>query len=285
VGAASCGAASYHPDVHVGRLEILPVFDGTARLAPGEAYIGTPPEAWMPHRRFLDEDGVLELTLGGFLIRGRGRVVLVDTGIGIVNAGPFKGGLFLESLAAHGVQPEEVSDVVLTHLHFDHVGWTSQNGAAIFDRATYHCDQRDWDHFVTDANPQPPRASFVGSEGGVAKLLPVADRLKPWSSSGPILAGLDAMVAPGHTPGSTIMVVSDGAERALLLGDVVHCPVELLDDEWEGLADVDPEQAKRTRVALAREIEGSNVPVVAGHFPGLEFGRLIAARGKRHWVV
>jgi glyoxylase-like metal-dependent hydrolase (beta-lactamase superfamily II) len=269
----------------VGQLEILPVFDGTARLAPAEAYIGTPAEAWAPHRRFLDDNGMLELTLGGFLIRGRERVVLVDTGIGMVNASPFQAGLLLESLAAHGVQPDEVSDVVLTHLHFDHVGWASQNGAAIFSRATYRCDQRDWDHFVTDANPQPPRASLVGPETAVAKLLPVADRIETWSRSGPILPGLDAMVAPGHTPGSTIMIVSDGADRALLLGDVVHCPVELLDDDWEGLADVDPEQAKRTRVALAREIEGSNVPVVAGHFPGLEFGRLIAAQGRRRWVV
>jgi hypothetical protein len=80
-------------------------------------------------------------------------------------------------------------------------------------------------------------------------------------------------------------VVSDGSDRALLLGDVVHCPVELLDDEWEGMGDVDPELAKRTRVALAREIEGKRVSVAAAHFPGLQFGRLLAAQGKRQWVV
>ena len=71
----------------------------------------------------------------------------------------------------------------------------------------------------------------------------------------------------------------------MLLGDVVHCPVELLDDEWEGLGDVDPELAKRTRVALAREIEGKGVPVAAAHFPGLKFGRLLGAQGRRQWVV
>jgi glyoxylase-like metal-dependent hydrolase (beta-lactamase superfamily II) len=93
------------------------------------------------------------------------------------------------------------------------------------------------------------------------------------------------MAAPGHTPGSTIIVISSGTERALLLGDVVHCPVQLLDDEWAGMGDVDPVLARRTRVALARELEGSDVPVAAAHFPGMQFGRLIAAEGTRRWVL
>jgi len=73
--------------------------------------------------------------------------------------------------------------------------------------------------------------------------------------------------------------------RALLLGDVVHCPVELVDDEWAGMGDVDPELAKRTRIALAREIEGKDLPVAAAHFPGMRFGRLLAGEGRRQWIV
>jgi hypothetical protein len=71
----------------------------------------------------------------------------------------------------------------------------------------------------------------------------------------------------------------------MLLGDVVHCPVELLDDEWAGIADVDPALARRTRTALARELEGTDVPVAASHFPGLRFGRLLSGAGGRSWVV
>jgi hypothetical protein len=61
--------------------------------------------------------------------------------------------------------------------------------------------------------------------------------------------------------------------------------VELIDDEWSGLADVDPALARRTRIALAREIEGTDTPVAAAHFPGLVFGRLLAADGKRSWLT
>jgi glyoxylase-like metal-dependent hydrolase (beta-lactamase superfamily II) len=260
--------------VRLGNLTIDPVMDGVARVRPTEAFAGTKDRDWAPHRKFLDADGNLELALGGFLVRGGGRTILVDAGIGTITSELFDGGRLLKSLATYGVQPKDVTDVVFTHLHFDHVGWATQKGSVIFTSATYRCDRRDWQHFV------------VGPDGGAArKLAPVEDRLATWEQSGPILPGIDAMAAPGHTPGSTVIVVSSGTRRAMLLGDVVHCPVELLDDEWGGMGDIDPKLARRTRVALARELEGQDVPVAAAHFPGLQFGRLLGAEGRRQWVV
>jgi glyoxylase-like metal-dependent hydrolase (beta-lactamase superfamily II) len=265
----------------VGDLDVLPVADGSIRFKPSEAYEGVlsgkgpADDDWSPHRGLLDPDGMLEFALGGFLVRTAGRTVLIDTGVGARPIGQFVGGRLLESLSALGVTPPDVSDVVFTHLHFDHVGWATTSGEVVFPNATYRCDERDWDHFVT-GDPDGR---------GAKKLRPIADRLSPWAKDGTILPGLDALAAPGHTPGSTIVVVSDGPERAMLLGDVVHCPVELLDDEWSGIGDVDPDLAKRTRIALAKEIEGTDVPVAAAHFPGMQFGRLLAAQGRRQWVV
>ncbi len=259
--------------MRVGELEILPVIDGVAHLPISEPFIGMPAEAWAPHRQFLDADGMLELAIGGFLLRGNSRVVLIDTGVG-QGGGAFVGGAFLDNLASYGVAPEDVTDVLFTHLHFDHVGWATQQGRVVFEQATYRCDERDWAHFV---GPDP---------AATRKLSPIESRMAFWSSGGPLLPGLDAMITPGHTPGSTVFVVSDGVERAMLLGDVVHCPIELVDEEWAGMGDVDPAMALRTRNALARELEGTDTPVAAGHFPGLQFGRLLGgAQGKRQWVV
>jgi glyoxylase-like metal-dependent hydrolase (beta-lactamase superfamily II) len=263
--------------MHIGDLLIEPIFDGVMKAHPSK-FAGTTDEMWSQHRQFLDKDGMVELALGGFLVRAPGgRLTLVDAGIGPgsgISAGgnQFSGGELLNSLAAKGVRPEEVTDVLFTHLHFDHVGWASQHGVTIFPNATYRCDDRDWEHFLENERVQSVMA-------------PVQDRLKTWDASGPIVPGIDAMAAPGHTPGSTIIVISSGDARGLLLGDVVHCPVELLDDEWSGLGDVDPELARRTRNALAREIEGKDVPVAAAHFPGMVFGRLLEAQGKRSWLV
>jgi hypothetical protein len=66
---------------------------------------------------------------------------------------------------------------------------------------------------------------------------------------------------------------------------VVHCPVQLIDDEWAGLFDVDPELARRTRTALNRELEGDRTLVAAAHFPDLRFGRLLAGEGRRYWSL
>jgi glyoxylase-like metal-dependent hydrolase (beta-lactamase superfamily II) len=268
--------------MRIGDLEIHPVLDGTARMPPTDAYrLGGPEVAgrggddadWAPHRAFLTADGMLEMALGGFLVRTGDRLVLIDTGVGDIQAGPLRGGQFLDSLTAAGVTPADVTDVVLTHLHFDHVGWTTRHGEIVFPRATYRCDRRDWEHFV---GPDP---------GATKKLSPLAGRLETWDTSGPLLPGMDTLSAPGHTPGSTVIVLSSGAERAMLLGDAVHCPVELVDDEWAGIGDVDPALAKRTRVALARELEGTDVPAAGAHFPEMRFGRLLPADGQRHWVL
>jgi glyoxylase-like metal-dependent hydrolase (beta-lactamase superfamily II) len=218
---------------------------------------------------------MLELPLGGFLVRGGDRVVLVDTGVGRVDTGTFRGGALLESMARAGVSPAEVTDVVLTHLHFDHVGWTTQKGAIVFEHATYRCHAADWDHFVSG----PTR-----EEGSVRKLSPLEGRLELFGADAEVAPGISVRHAPGHTPGSAVVVVSDGADRALLLGDAVHCPVELEEDTWEFIFDVDPALATRTREALAREFEGTDVPMAAAHFAGLRFGRLLPGTGRRQWV-
>ena len=261
--------------MQIGALTVDGILDGVAHVLP-ERFRGTTPEQWALHQRFLDAEGKIELALGGFLVRGGGdRVVLVDNGVGHNGNERFQGGALIDNLAAHGVRPEDVTDVVFTHLHFDHVGWTTDAGRIVFPNAVFRCHVRDWSHFVAD-----------GPQSAVRPVLePIADRLRTWDGSGPLLPGIDTLVAAGHTPGSTILVLSSGTDRGLLLGDVAHCPVELEEDEWGGLGDVDPDLARQTRNALARELEGSDVPVAAAHFPGLVFGRLLLANGRRAWTL
>jgi hypothetical protein len=70
----------------------------------------------------------------------------------------------------------------------------------------------------------------------------------------------------------------------MLLGDIVHCPLELMDDDFNLLADHDQKLANRVREAYARELEGANIPVAAAHFPGLRFGRLLPGQGMRRFA-
>jgi glyoxylase-like metal-dependent hydrolase (beta-lactamase superfamily II) len=277
----------------IGDIEILPVLDGSARVRPTLAYAGTTEEDWAPHRGLLDSDGRLEMAFGGFLVRSGDRVGLIDAGLGPESPVSYmSGGQMLDSLAALDVSPGDITDMIFTHLHFDHIGWASRAGEAVFPNATYRCDGRDWEYFVEPpaeldqpADEDNPMAALTAPGSGKPLLGPIASRLEPWKESTTLMPGVDVRLAAGHTPGSGVIVISSGTARAVLLGDVAHCPIELLDDEWAGLGDVDPAMATRTRVALMRELEQEDVPITASHFPGLRFGRVIQAQGKRQWVI
>ena len=96
----------------------------------------------------LNAEGQLELTMGAYLIRTGDRLILVDAGVGMINNGQYQGGGLLTSLLELGVEPSDITDVILTHLHFDHVGWATQQGAIVFPNATYRCHSADWQHFI-----------------------------------------------------------------------------------------------------------------------------------------
>ncbi|HEU4361821.1 MAG TPA: MBL fold metallo-hydrolase [Mycobacterium sp.] len=259
----------------VGALTVEPVYDGTG-LEPARTSLTRPgvADAWSCHGHLLDEHGNLQLTVGGFLLRTADRVIAIDAGVGTIHNDKYRGGQFLESLRVLGVEPEDVTDVVFTHLHFDHVGWATKKGAVVFPRATYRVHTADWAHFVTAPDADP---------GAVRKLSPLADQLQTFDADTTLAPGLDTRHVPGHTPGSTIFVVSSEGQRALLLGDVAHSTVELTDPTWEAVFDVDPVAGKRVRARLIDELTDQPDLVAAAHFPGLRFGRLITVTGERRF--
>jgi glyoxylase-like metal-dependent hydrolase (beta-lactamase superfamily II) len=258
--------------VRLGDLTVEDALDGGMDV-PAEIVLNQ-----VPHPDHLTPDGLLTVQYGGFLVRSGDRVILVDTGFG-----PVLGGQLLDSLRAAGLGPEDVTDVLLTHLHADHVGWTTNDEKPVFANAVYRCHERDWEHFVVQESDEYMRAE-LGLPKACERLAPAAQLVETFDRDVTLAPGVDVRHAPGHTPGSTVVVLSGGGGTAMLLGDVLHCPAELLSDDWEMLADVDPLLARRTREAFARELEGSDVPVAAAHFPGLQFGRLLSApTGGRSW--
>jgi glyoxylase-like metal-dependent hydrolase (beta-lactamase superfamily II) len=264
--------------MRIGSIDILPVFDGTATEIARDFFIPASPEVdpSASLTPYVDDEGRFDMTMGGFLIRAGDRTIVVDAGLGPLTRGTMTGGAFLDSLAAHGVRPTDVTDVLLTHLHFDHVGWCTQKGAIVFPNATYRCHAADWSHFVSGPSPDA---------GATRKLTPIEPLLETFDHDMELAPGISLRHAPGHTPGSTVVVVSDGTERALLIGDIAHCPAELTSDDWEVVVDVDPKLATATRAALAREMEDGRTHIAGAHFPNLVFGRLIQAEGQRRWVV
>lgn len=267
--------------MHVGDLHIIPLSDGTFTAHP--AYFG-PKLTPAGHEDLFDRDGKAYLPIGSFLVRAGDRLVLVDAGLGPghrTSSGAYElvGGQLLNGLRALDVDPGDVTDVVCTHLHTDHVGWLFDlHGRPVFAAASIWFGAGDWDHFVTGPGVmfEHIRQGFTAHDGG--------DRLRLLASDTVVAPGVTALQTPGHTPGHFCVVIASGQERALLLGDAITCPVQLDEPTWHSMGDVDPDLADRTRERLWRELEDESATGAGAHFPELKFGRVLTGQGRRWWT-
>jgi glyoxylase-like metal-dependent hydrolase (beta-lactamase superfamily II) len=278
--------------VKIGEIDVVPVVDGYGATMPTR-FFRTTEEDWQDHQQYLRPDGSWEFPVGAFIVRTGGRVVLVDAGLGPRKFAYMVGGQLLENLSASGVEVEDVTDVVITHPHWDHIGWVSHHGSFSFPNATYHCHVDDWQHFTQGPGAaRLAEGSIIPADGFAREdgtwldvLLAIGPRLETWDTDRALFPGVNLVVAPGHTPGSSMVIVSSGIERAFIVGDVMHCPAQLTEPEWGAYGDFDPAAAARTRTQLAVELESGDSHIAAPHFPGMQFGRVLMSEGRRQWLV
>jgi glyoxylase-like metal-dependent hydrolase (beta-lactamase superfamily II) len=270
----------------IGDIEITPLSDGELHIPP-DALLSRPASAWPDG--FLDAQGLMGVNFGGFLVRTPHAVVVVDTGIGGGALPELPIGSFPDRLAAAGVAPAEVDTVVFTHLHFDHVGWSTDGRTPLFPAARHHAHARDWAYYY---GPDPRAETGPGREDFGA--IPAPERLAPLADGivlhdgvvSEIVPGVALRLAPGHSPGHCIVDITSDGDRAVVLADAAHNPAQLLSDDWTSATDVDPDLAQRTRAALAQELAGSGALITTTHDAGNRFGRLeVGADGVRRWVL
>ncbi len=275
---------------NIGNVEIVALSDASPQIPFCDLFPEVPAEAWEPyHQRYPERvaiEGVWRGNFGVYVLRSRGRTILVDTGIG---PGPIEAmggitGRLLSELADKGLRPEELDMVVCTHLHPDHVGWnlnlSEGKPQPTFPRARYLMPQADWDFFSRPENwhlfpwPYIQDSILPLRELGVLDLLPGEQALTE---------EVTAIPTPGHTPGHMSVLIVSAGERALVTGDIVFHPAQVTEVQWNAVYDGIPELARETRRHIIERIEAEGMVMASGHFvtPGL--GRVIRLEGRRYW--
>lgn len=267
--------------IRVGDIEVTYLPDGEGHFVPTQFFPASQSEAWANHERWLDSDGRVLTTLGAFLIRSGDRTIVVDLGLGVAEMDIpdfawVRAGKLLDSLGRAGVSPADVDTVLFTHLHSDHSGWTSQEGGLTFPNADHLVGDHEIGFWRENAD-----APFAPPVDGV--LDPIEPRLTVTSDGQAVAPGVTIRSTPGHTPGHQTVVLSSGDQRAIILGDIMHCPAQMLEPDWSVLFDVDAGLARQTREKLLDEIEGADIPIGCSHFPEAAFGRVMVGEGKRYW--
>lgn len=177
-------------------------------------------------------------------------VVLVDAGIGPADApaapwAPVPGRLPAE-LAAAGIAPADVTTVVLTHLHTDHVGWAVTGAGEPYFRNASYLLQRAEVEAVDALNPALGR--------GLIKPLRAAGHLQEVAGEHRLGAHLRIVATPGHTPGHQSVVVESADETLLLTGDLLVHAIQLVDPALAYAYEVDPAAARASRTAMLRDL-------------------------------
>ncbi|MGA4792098.1 MBL fold metallo-hydrolase [Nocardia sp. AB354] len=282
--------------ITIGATAVTYLPDGYGWLNPAAAFPSSQPDGWRTHSEFLDERGWFPVSIGSFLIQTSERAVLVDLGLGrvefsIPDVADFRGGDLIEALAGRGLAPADIDTVFYTHLHHDHVGWTSNVAPApnapegpeisglTFRSARHLVSGTEWEHWSGTHELVGPDPSAVQA--------PLETVIGYVSDGDEIAPGVRVLATPGHTPGHSSLVVTDAAgkdpRRLVILGDVMHCQVQVVETNWSFAFDVDPAAGITTREHLLKDLEDDNTILAGGHFADNVFGRVLPAEMRRAW--
>ncbi len=276
----------------VGEFDIAVVSDGTFWLDGGAVFGIVPRVMWEPviGSDRIDDQHRVPMGLNCMVVRRGADVLLVETGMGdklegVARERTFPGeyGGLLDELAKCGVQPEDVSHVVNTHLHADHCGWnTRRDGAHVvptFPRARYFAQAEEYE-LATHTNERTRGTYFAENFEPLVQ----SGQLELVDGEREILPGVQFVPTPGHTAGHASVILSSGTESAIYIGDVAHHEVQVERPVWIAAFDTLPLMSLETKKKLfARAVrERSLLICVHNSFPGV--GRLSEQDGRRKFV-
>ena len=220
------------------------------------------------------------------LLRHGGRNILFDVGSGPDFAPT--AGLLLDSLDALGLAPEDITDVVFTHGHPDHLwGLLDDFDDPLFTEASYLIGKTEWDYWI-----DPNTVNRISSDrvpfavGAKRRLEAIEDNIEFFKDGEEILPGVAARASFGHTPGHMAFEIRSGAQAAMVVGDAIgNDHVALARPNWISGSDQDGEAGAATRVSLLDQIATEQMPMIGFHITQGGIGRVEKATEGYHFIA
>lgn len=282
---------------HLGEIRIDRVVEQEAPFMPVSTLLPDLPDDLIARNadwllpRFVDPaTGNAVMSFHSFVVRTPRQTILVDACVGNHKERPLRPGWhrqefgWMDNLAALGLAPADIDIVMCTHMHADHVGWNTQlvdgRWVPTFPNAKYLFHSREFHHWE-----RVVASGVEDEEGGPPNHGSWDDSVLPVVEAGQALVvdhdheidhGIVIEPAPGHTPGNVVLNVGSGDASALLLGDVLHTPVQLAMPSLSSKFCMDPKQSGATRTALVERLADGPALALTAHFPSPTAGRVVS---------
>ena len=260
----------------LGDRTLTTVSDGNLMLPVDFVLPDTDPADYVP---LLEENGMatetLEPVCNVSVLETPGGLIVFDVG-----AGPHflpTAGEFLQNFEAAGYAVEDVTDVIFTHAHPDHLwGLLDDFDEVLFPDAAYHMAEAEHAYWTApDTLEKTPEAAQAFVVGAQSRLEVLGDRINLFKAGAEVLPDIEAMDTGGHTPGHTSFVLHGGGEPVMIVGDALNNHVVSFQrPEWRSGTDIDPDRAVETRKMLLDRLAAENMRIVGYHMPEPGTGRV-----------
>lgn len=269
----------------LGAFEVTALSDGTLDL-PVNALLSAPARQTRADVAGLHLHLPLETSFNAYLINTGEKLVLIDTGGGALFGSRL--GQLARHIEAAGYKTSQVDEVLLTHLHSDHIGGLMSDGQLAFANATVRADGRDSGYWLSaEARKSAAANDLQFFDAAAAALTPYiqAGKYQPFEAGAEIVPGISAVAAYGHTAGSTVYRIESKGRRLLLIGDLIHVgPVQFQRPDVTIAFDVDRNAARASRMAVFQRAAATGDLLGGSHLPFPGLGRLKAIGKGYQWL-
>lgn len=251
----------------IGNLELIVIQVQDQKPAPAlEMFPSATPELLEAARasqpQFFGETGNdLLFTQNICLVRSKDQIILIDTGLPLES----ESSPLLEGLKAVGITPDQVNIVFFTHRDGDHVGGTfTPQGQPVYPNARHIMARTEYQDYAKDEARAEQFQKFFAP-------LVRKNLLEVVANDAVIAPGISLVLMPGHRSGTTSVLLESEGEKAFLLADVMHAPVQVMHPDWSIKFDWNQDIAAKTRAAMLEQAEFEHILLAVPHtpFPGL----------------
>ena len=276
--------------VQIGDIEVLVISDGVLPLPTqmlGHNAAASDRAEWL-NDMFLPPDA-FDWALNVVVVRSGSQTILIDAGLGFdPDLQLPRAGQLVKRLGAVGIDLSSVTDVVLTHMHMDHVGGLIVDGVKEQLRPDLRihvaaAEVKFWEEPDFSHVSMPPGFPDALRSAATKFAKEYRSNLRTFEEEHEVAPGVVVHRTGGHTPGHSVVRVASGGEGLTFAGDAVFA-VGFDHPDWHNGFEHDPEEAARVRVRLLRELAETGEMLVATHLPFPSVGRVAVDGDAFRWV-